>query len=135
VRIIAKLPNGTEIIREASAPAHFLIHAEVHHEIVALEDDTEYWCVFSHRKPDGEVIAAYDGWARLTNDHCRHSFDWEHEHPDHDGLHGSGSLAAWAAAAPADFTVTRTNTLALARPPHPLCLTHRRQRPIVSIIA
>jgi hypothetical protein len=63
VRITAKLPNGTEIVREADAPAHFLIRAEVTHEIVATADDTEYWCVYSHRTHQGDVVQDYDGWA------------------------------------------------------------------------
>ena len=61
-RITARLPNGTEVVREAQAPAHFLIRAEVSHEIVATADDTEYWCVYSHRTPQGEVVQEYDGW-------------------------------------------------------------------------
>lgn len=41
---------------------HFLVKANVHHEIVALEDNTEYWCVYSHRTPQGEVSQANTGW-------------------------------------------------------------------------
>jgi hypothetical protein len=63
IRIKAKLPNGTEIVREATAPAHFLIRAEVAHEITALADNTEYWCVYSHRDHQGEIVQVYDGWA------------------------------------------------------------------------
>lgn len=63
IRITAKLPNGAEIVREATAPAHFLIRAEVAHEIAALTDDTVYWCVYSHRDHQGEVVQVYDGFA------------------------------------------------------------------------
>lgn len=62
IRIEATLPNGTQIVREANAPAHFLIRAEVSHEITALTDGTEYWCVYSHRDHQGEVVQVYDGW-------------------------------------------------------------------------
>jgi hypothetical protein len=62
VRITATLPNGKEIVREAQAPAHFLIRAEVCHKIEALTDNTVVWCIYSHRTPDGEVIQTYDGW-------------------------------------------------------------------------
>ncbi len=62
VRITAKLPNGTEITREATAPAHFLIRAEVQHAITATVDDTVYWCIYSHRTHQGDVVQAYDGW-------------------------------------------------------------------------
>jgi quercetin dioxygenase-like cupin family protein len=63
-RIKAKLANGTEIVREAKAPAHFLIRADVEHEITALSDDTEFWCVYAHRTPQGDVIQTYDGWQK-----------------------------------------------------------------------
>lgn len=62
VRITAKLPNGTEMVREAKAPHHFLIRAEVSHEIEALEDNTVYWCVYSHRNHQGEVVQDHDGF-------------------------------------------------------------------------
>jgi hypothetical protein len=61
-KITAHLPNGTEVIREASAPAHFLIRADVEHTLVATSDDTEYWCVYSHRTPQGDIVQDYDGW-------------------------------------------------------------------------
>lgn len=62
VHVKAKLPNGTEIERDFIAPSHCLIRADVEHEITALSDDTEYWCVYSHRDPQGEVTQHYDGW-------------------------------------------------------------------------
>lgn len=62
IRITAKLPNGEQVVREATAPAHFLIRADVHHEIVALQDGTQYWCVYSHRNHQGDVVQDYDGW-------------------------------------------------------------------------
>ena len=38
------------------APAEFLVRAGVAHEITALEDGTVYWCVYSHRDAQGEVM-------------------------------------------------------------------------------
>lgn len=58
----AKLPNGTIIERDFTAPAHCLILADVEHEITALEDNSEFWCVYSHRSPQGDVVQEYNGW-------------------------------------------------------------------------
>lgn len=62
VHVKATLPNGTIIERDFHAPAHCLIRADVMHEITALEDNTEFWCVYSHRTPQGEVAETYTGW-------------------------------------------------------------------------
>ena len=48
--------------REFKAPSHFLVKAQVVHKITALEDNTEYWCVYSHRTPQGEIVQNYTGW-------------------------------------------------------------------------
>lgn len=48
--------------REFKAPAHFLVEAEAWHQIVATEDNTEFWCVYSHRTPQGDVVQHYTGW-------------------------------------------------------------------------
>lgn len=44
-----------------TAPDHVLIKKEVEHEILILEDDTTYWCVFSHRDENGEVVQEPNG--------------------------------------------------------------------------
>ena len=62
VRIRATLPDGRVIDREFRAPAHALILAGVEHEITALEDQTVYWCIYSHRSPQGEVVLQHNGW-------------------------------------------------------------------------
>ncbi len=54
--------DGTVTEKEFKAPSHFLIKAGVEHQITALQDDTTYWCVFSIRKEDGEVVQEFDGW-------------------------------------------------------------------------
>ncbi len=63
IKITATLPNGNIVEREAQAPAHFLIRADVIHKIVATVENTEYWCVYSHRDHQGDVIQNYDGWS------------------------------------------------------------------------
>lgn len=45
-----------------TAPAHFLVRADTDHEIVALAPDTELWCVYSHRTPQGEISQVATGW-------------------------------------------------------------------------
>ena len=64
VHVAATLTDGTEIEREFTAPSHFLIRKDVTHNITALEDGTEYWCVYSHRTPQGDVVEEYDGWLK-----------------------------------------------------------------------
>lgn len=39
-----------------------LIRAGVIHRITALEDETMAHCIYSHRTPQGEVVAEYSGW-------------------------------------------------------------------------
>lgn len=60
----AKLPDGRVIEREFAAPSHCLIKADVEHEITALEDDSEFWCVYSHRDPQGRVTEQFTGWEK-----------------------------------------------------------------------
>lgn len=62
ILIRAETPDGRRIEREFRAPAHALILAHVRHEITALEDGTVYWCVYSHRTPQGDVTEHYTGW-------------------------------------------------------------------------
>lgn len=62
VHVKAKLPDQSIIEKDFIAPSHFLVKAEVEHEITALEDNTEFWCVYSHRDPQGRVQLEYDGW-------------------------------------------------------------------------
>jgi len=66
VHVSATLPDGQRIERDFVAPSYFLVKAEVLHAITALEDGTEYWCVYSHRTPQGDVIQEWDGWKEAT---------------------------------------------------------------------
>lgn len=61
VLVVATLQNGQRIEREFTAPDHFLVRAEVTHEIRFLEDG-EFWCVYAHRDPQGRITQTYTGW-------------------------------------------------------------------------
>ena len=62
IHVKAKLPTGAVIERDFHAPSHCLIKAEVMHEITALEPNTEFWCVYSHRTPQGTISEERTGW-------------------------------------------------------------------------
>lgn len=40
---------------------HFLVKAEIEHFIEFLEDNSLFYCVYSHRDPTGEVVQEYPG--------------------------------------------------------------------------
>lgn len=49
--------------REMIAPDHCLVPAGIPHWYEVLKEDTQVWCVFSHRSPlNGEVIPEFNGW-------------------------------------------------------------------------
>jgi len=60
-RVKATLPDGRKRVRTFEAPAHCLIRADVIHDITAIETGL-FWCVYSHRTPQGEVVQEYTGW-------------------------------------------------------------------------
>lgn len=62
VHVRATLPDGTIVERDFRAPAHFLVRADTEHEIRALEPNTQFWCVFSHRDAQGRVTQTDTGW-------------------------------------------------------------------------
>jgi len=62
VRVRATLVDGTEVEETFAAPGYFLVKKDVTHDIEALEDDTVYWCVYSHRDAQGEVTQEANGW-------------------------------------------------------------------------
>ena len=64
VHVSAKLPDGKLIERDFVAPSHFLVKAEVEHTITAIMDDTEFWCVYSHRTPQGDISVERTGWGK-----------------------------------------------------------------------
>ncbi len=62
VRVTCTTPDGREYTQDYHAPAHFLVKANYSHRIEALEDKTVYWCVYSHRNAQGDVIEQNPGW-------------------------------------------------------------------------
>jgi quercetin dioxygenase-like cupin family protein len=62
VRVRATRPDGKIREQVFEAPSHFLVYRDVEHEITALEDNTLFWCVYSHRDPQGRVVQEWDGW-------------------------------------------------------------------------
>lgn len=67
VHVRAVLEDGRVIERDFGEGTelglrHFLVLANSEHEITALVDNIEYWCVYSHRTPQGEVTQVYTGW-------------------------------------------------------------------------
>lgn len=66
VRITRTKPNGdtlSKVIRSVDTYPFVMILAEDTHEIVALEDDTVFHCIYAHRTPQGEVTQVYEGWS------------------------------------------------------------------------
>ena len=62
----AKLPNGTVVEQDFTAPAHALIRKDVEHEITCLSDEGEFWCVYSHRSPQGDIVQEWNGWDNVA---------------------------------------------------------------------
>ena len=46
--------------KEFTAPTFIVIKKEHEHNFIALEDDTNWYCVFALRDLDGEVVEIYD---------------------------------------------------------------------------
>jgi hypothetical protein len=69
VHVKATLPDGQVLDRsfgDGCEFRHFLVKADVSHEITAEVDDTEFWCVYSHRTPQGDIVQEYTGWQEAT---------------------------------------------------------------------
>lgn len=62
VHVRGVCPDGRVIEQDFHAPSHFLVLKDVEHEITALEDGTTFWCVYSHRSPQGDVVQDHNGW-------------------------------------------------------------------------
>lgn len=60
--LLAVAPPRPPDLPPADAVGYFLVKAGVEHEITAREDGTIYWCVYSHRTPQGEVVQEYAGF-------------------------------------------------------------------------
>ena len=62
VHVKATLPDGTIQEGDFTSPAHFLVKANVEHEITATTPNTIFWCVYSHQDPQGRVTQEFSGW-------------------------------------------------------------------------
>lgn len=60
VRGSVSVTVGDEPSKEFHAPTFIAIKKNYRHEIVALEDDTVFYCVFALRDVDGEVVDIAD---------------------------------------------------------------------------
>lgn len=65
VNVKATLLDGTKIegnFGNGYPLRHFLVLAGVEHQITALEDGTDFYCIYSHREPQGAVVEHQTGW-------------------------------------------------------------------------
>lgn len=62
VHVVRTLADGTTQEDVFTAPDSFLVLAGVEHEITAVRQDTTFWCVYSHRDPQGRITQEYHGW-------------------------------------------------------------------------
>lgn len=67
VHVRATLPDGRIVEREYNAPSHFLVRKDVEHVITATADGTLFWCVYSHRDAQGDVVQEMTGWEETNN--------------------------------------------------------------------
>lgn len=63
VHVLATCDEGCNKEQDFKAASHFLVKKDWRHTITALEDGTEFWCVYSHRDPQGNVVQEYTGWS------------------------------------------------------------------------
>ena len=62
-RIEAVLPDGTRRNGVFKAFNMVEIKAGVEHKLTALEDGSEYFCIYPSRNPEtGEVVQEFNGW-------------------------------------------------------------------------
>lgn len=52
----------TRTLKATDSRNWILIKAGVEHKIIALEDNTKFDCIYSHRTPQGDVVEEYTGW-------------------------------------------------------------------------
>lgn len=59
-KVNTKEPDGSTAEYKFTAPDYMLIKKEVEHRIEATSDEGGlFWCVYSHRGPDGEIVQEY----------------------------------------------------------------------------
>jgi hypothetical protein len=67
VRVVATCEGGcmkpkVQDFGEGQEFRHFLVQKHWTHEITALTDDVEFYCIYSHRTPQGDVVQDATGW-------------------------------------------------------------------------
>jgi quercetin dioxygenase-like cupin family protein len=62
IRVKFGKPEDPEYHEETyHAGEHFLVKATIRHQITFLEDGTRFFCIYSHRGPNGEVVQEFPG--------------------------------------------------------------------------
>ena len=65
VNVKATTPDGRQIdgnFGNGFPFRHFLVLAGVEHAITALEDGTDFYCIYAHREPQGDIVQENTGW-------------------------------------------------------------------------
>jgi quercetin dioxygenase-like cupin family protein len=60
-----RILNDDQTVRQEVTKVAFsfvLIKAGAIHELEALEDHSDFYCVYAHRDPQGQVTQEYTGW-------------------------------------------------------------------------
>jgi quercetin dioxygenase-like cupin family protein len=64
VHVKAVMPDGSQKEKDFGPGEWFLVRAGTEHEIVALEADTFFHCIYAHRDPQGRITQVNTGWDR-----------------------------------------------------------------------
>lgn len=65
VNVRATTPDGRQLdanFGNGYPFRHFLVLKDVEHTITALEDGTDFYCIYSHREPQGDIVQTVTGW-------------------------------------------------------------------------
>jgi quercetin dioxygenase-like cupin family protein len=68
-RITRVRPDGDVKTIEVKSTQDYpfvMIRAQDKHELVALEDNSVFHCIYAHRTPQGDVVQEYNGWSEAT---------------------------------------------------------------------
>lgn len=67
VHVLATCDEGCRKEQDFTAGQHFLIRKDWMHDITALEDNVEFYCIYAHRTPQGDIVQEYNGWSPANN--------------------------------------------------------------------
>lgn len=66
VRVRRTWADGREEVKDFAPGEYFLVEKDCWHEITSLAIEPgphdKFFCIYSHRDPQGEVVQTYDGW-------------------------------------------------------------------------